>query len=75
MKTTLDSTRRRLNDENIPTYCRLVASINPLMIGPRVCPTSIIVLRKPMDVPTRLAGANSLISGDVEDITIAKPSP
>ena len=75
MKTALDNTRRRLNEENIPKYCRLVPSINPLTIGPRVCPTSIIVLRKPMDVPTRCLGASSLISGDVDEITIAKPRP
>jgi len=75
MKTTPDSTRRRLNEERIPTYCRLVANINQLMTGPRVCPTSLIVLRKPIEAPTRLAGDSSLIRGDVEEITIAKLSP
>jgi hypothetical protein len=36
---------------------------------------SIMVLRKPIDAPIKLDGTISLISGDVEEITIAKPMP
>ena len=44
-------------------------------MGPRTCPTSIMVLKKPIDVPTKLRGVKSHISGAVEEITMAKPNP
>jgi dihydroorotase len=34
-----------------------------------------MVLKKPIDVPTKLWGVNSHIKGAVEEITIAKPKP
>jgi len=53
----------------------VIARIIPLIIGPRVCPTSIIMLRKPKDVPTNFEGAISEARGDVEEITNANPIP
>ena len=53
----------------------MIARIIPLIIGPSVCPTSIIVLRKPKDVPTKFEGATSAVRGDVEEITNANPIP
>lgn len=47
----------------------------PLIMGPSVCPISIVVLRKPMDVPIRLVGVSSHIRGVVDDMTRAKPMP
>ena len=64
-----------LRERKTPTYCRLVASIKPLIMGPSVCPTSIMVSRNPMDVPTSSLGVNSLIKAGVEDVTVAKPNP
>ena len=52
-----------------------MASIIPLIIRPRVCPMSIMVLRKPIEVPIKLGGASSHIRGDVEEMTITKPTP
>ena len=60
---------------NNPVYWKAEARTNPLTIGPSVCPTSIMVLRKPIDEPTNPAGASSLMSGEVEEITMAKPKP
>ena len=74
-KTTPDTIKMRLRETNSPTYRKLVDRITPLTIGPSVCPVSIMVLRKPIDAPIKLGGAISLISGDVEEITAAKPMP
>jgi hypothetical protein len=70
-----ETIKRRLKEANSPAYCRVAARTTPLIIGPNVCPTSIMVLRKPIDAPIKLDGTISLISGDVEEITIAKPMP
>lgn len=70
-----ENSSTRVSEENKPTYLKPVANINPLIIGPRVCPTSIIVLRKPIDVPTNSLAASSLIKAGVEAITVAKPNP
>ena len=45
----------------------------PLIMGPSVCPMSRVVFKKPIDVPSRLGGVSSHISGDVEEITMVKP--
>ncbi len=74
-KTMPDTNKTKLRDANSPMYCKLAARITPLTIGPSVCPTSIMVLRNPIDAPIKLEGTISLISGDVEEITAAKPIP
>ncbi len=58
-----------------PRYRRLVAKINPLIIGPSVWPMSMVVARNPMEAPTRVAGAMSHIMGEVEERTVAKETP
>ena len=45
------------------------------MMGPNVCPTSMIVLRKPMPVPMRDLLVISLTSAGVDEVTIEKPIP
>jgi len=65
----------RLREVKSPVYPNAVASIIPLTIGPSVCPISIVVARNPREEPISPAGANSLVSGEVEEITIAKPKP
>ena len=52
-----------------------MASIMPLIMGPSVCPMSIVVFRKPMEVPINLGGASSHIRGEVDEMTRAKPMP
>jgi len=74
-KINADTPNSKVREENSPTYCRLLARMTPLIIGPKTCPTSIVVLRKPMEAPTLLDGVNSIIKGTVDEITIAKPSP
>jgi len=64
-----------LIERKTPVYCRFVASIKPLTMGPIVCPTSIIVSRKPMDVLTSSLGVSSLIKAGVEAAAVAKPNP
>ena len=49
--------------------------MKPLIMGPKVCPTSIIVSRNPMDVPINPFGTSSLIKAGVEAVTVAKPNP
>lgn len=49
--------------------------MNPVRMGPSVCPTSIIVLKKPMLVPTRLSCESSLARAGVEEVTREKPIP
>lgn len=61
--------------EKTSVYWRLIANINPLIIGPTVCPTSIIMSRKPMAVPTNSLGVSSLINAGVAAVTVAKPIP
>ena len=51
------------------------APITPLNMGPSVCPTSIIVLKKPIEAPTKPDGTSSHISGEVDEVTNAKPKP
>ena len=74
-KTPAETTSSTVNDVNSPLYCKTVARITPLIMGPIACPISIMVLKKPIDVPTRLLGVNSHIRGAVEEITMAKPKP
>ena len=62
-----------VRDVNSPVYARVVARIMPLIMGPRVCPMSIMVFKKPMDVPIKFGGVSSHIKGAVEEITRAKP--
>jgi hypothetical protein len=73
--TALDETRRMLREVKSPIYPNALASMNPLIIGPSVCPISIVVARKPIEAPTSLGGASSLVKGDVDEITIANPNP
>ena len=75
MKTTLEVIKRKLKEEKSAVYRRLIARIIPLIIGPTVCPTSIIILRKPIDVPTKSQGTSSQMRAEVDEITIAKPNP
>ena len=74
-KTAAETPKSIVNDENSPLYAKTVDKIIPLAMGPTACPISIIVLKKPIDVPTRLLGVKSHIKGAVEEITIAKPKP
>ena len=74
-KTTAESASNIVSEEKSPLYCKIDARMTPLIIGPTVCPISIIVLKNPIDVPTRLIGVKSHIKGAVEEITIAKPKP
>ena len=74
-KTAAEPANSTVSDKKSPLYCRTDARITPLTMGPRTCPISIIVLKKPIDVPTKLFGVNSIIKGAVEEITIAKPKP
>lgn len=64
-----------VDERNSPTYPRLVPKINPPTIGPIVCPISIIVSRKPVEVPTNWLGTSSVIRGHVDAVTVAKPNP
>ena len=73
--TAAETANTTVNDVNSPLYCKNDARIMPLMMGPRTCPTSIMVLKKPIDVPTKLGGVRSHIKGAVEEITMAKPKP
>lgn len=45
------------------------------MTGPRVCPTSIIVLNNPMALPTTSMGTSSLTRAGVEEVTNENPNP
>ena len=74
-KIKLATNSRRLKEAKSPVYSKDEARTNPLTIGPTVCPMSIVVTRNPIDEPTRPEGTNSLISGEVDEITIAKPKP
>jgi hypothetical protein len=53
--------RTMVGDRNSPTYPRFVPKINPLIMGPTVCPISIIVSRKPVEAPTNRLGAAPLL--------------
>jgi hypothetical protein len=70
-----ENSTTRASEGKTPAYCRLVASMKPLAIGPIVCPTSIVDARNPIDVPTTSLGTSSLIKGEVEAVTVAKPKP
>src|SRR5271169_4112861 len=74
-KTTAETVSRIVNEVNKPLYWKTDAKITPLIMGPTVCPTSIIVLKKPIDVPTGMFEVNSHINGAVEETAIAKPKP
>lgn len=74
-KRSAENASSTVKEENSPLYCRILARITPLIIGPIVCPTSIMVLKKPMDVPIKLEGVSSHMSGAVEEITMEKPKP
>jgi hypothetical protein len=63
----------RLKEAKSPVYLKAEARINPLTIGPMVCPMSIVVAKNPIDEPTKPEGASSLIMGEVDEITIASP--
>ncbi|HSV49083.1 MAG TPA: hypothetical protein VLH35_02115 [Candidatus Acidoferrales bacterium] len=52
-----------------------MAKIKPLMIGPNVCPTSIIVAKKPIEAPTNVQGTKSQTIGEVDESTVAKAAP
>jgi hypothetical protein len=62
-------------ERKTPVEWRLVANIRPLINPPSVCPTSIIVSRNPIAAPTSSSGTSSQISGDVVEVTVAKPKP
>ena len=64
-----------VKEVNSPLYCKTVARITPLIMGPIACPISIIVLKKPIDVPTGVSAVASHIIGAVEEIAMAKPKP
>ena len=66
-----DYSRRRKRPENP----RLVPKMNPPIIDRSVCPTSIIVSRNPVEVPTSLFGASSVIKAGVAAVAVAKPNP
>lgn len=70
-----ENSSTKASEGKTPIYCRFVASMNPLIMGPSVCPTSIIIERNPMDVPTNSFGASSVIKAGVEAVTVAKPNP
>src|SRR5271157_2298112 len=74
-KTTQAESRTRVGDRNRPKYPKLVPRMNPPIIGPIVCPTSIIVSRKPVEAPTNWLGASSVIKGHVDAVAVAKPNP
>ena len=74
-KTAAETASNRVSDMNSPLYCRIEARITPLIMGPRTCPTSIMVFKKPIEVPTKFWGVSSHIKGAVEEITMAKPKP
>lgn len=65
----------KVKEENSPMNFRLLERTASLIIGPKTCPISIVVLRKPIDAPTLLDGVNSIIKGAVDEITIANPNP
>ena len=58
-----------------PKYPKRVPRMKPPAIGPIVCPMSITVSRKPVDVPMNSDGANSVISAQVGAVAVAKPNP
>ena len=68
-KTAMEKSIRRLSDDKRPTYCRF-ERITALIIGPRVWPTSIIMLRNPIDVLMRSLDTSSLMRGDVEEMSL-----
>ena len=70
-----EASNRTLREANNPLYWNTEAKTKPLKIGPSVWPTSIIVLRNPIDEPTKPSGASSLMRGEVEEMTMAKPNP
>ncbi len=49
--------------------------MKPLIIGPSVCPTSIIMSKRPIDAPVISEGASSLTKAGVTAVTAAKPRP
>ena len=49
--------------------------IMPLIIGPSVCPISIIMPSKPKEVPSKFEVTISHAKGDVDEITAEKPIP
>lgn len=75
MKIMLVASSRALREMKISGYCRAVAGMYCVIVGPRYCPTSIIMARKPKDAPIRAGGTTSHINGEVDDITMANPSP
>jgi len=75
MKIVQENSIMRLSEGNSAVYCRLVAVINPHIMGPSVCPISIIVARKPMDAPTNSLGTSLLTKAGVKAVTVAKPKP
>jgi hypothetical protein len=78
-KTTVARSNTRPSEGKTMVYCNpcciLIPSMKPLIVGPRVCPTSIIVSMNPMDVPMSSFGTRSLMSGCTELMTVARPSP
>jgi hypothetical protein len=74
-KITLEVMSSRLSEAKSPAYWNADASMTPLMMGPSVCPVSIMVAKKPKEEPTKPVGASSVIRGEVEEITMAKPRP
>jgi len=64
-----------VNEMNSPLNWKTEAKITPLIIGPTACPTSIMVLKKPMDVPKGMFEVNSHINGAVDETDMAKPKP
>ena len=75
INTTLDAIKSKLSEAKSAVYCRLTERISPLIMGPSVCPTSIVVLKKPIDVPAKPLGTSSKMSAEVDEITIEKPNP
>ena len=53
----------------------MLERIIPLITGPTLWPMSMVVARNPSEEPIRVDGTCSQIRGDVDEITIANPSP
>ena len=64
-----------MGDINRPKYPKLVPRMNPPTIGPIVCPMSITVSKKPVEVPMNSDGASSVIRAGVDAVAVANPNP